>query len=38
MDYRLCVGVRVLITKSEIFFFFFFFLIRRYIDIKRETP
>ena len=37
MDYRLCVGVRVLITKSEIFFFFFF-LIRRYIDIKRETP
>ena len=24
MDYRLCVGVRVLITKSEIFFFFFF--------------
>ena len=37
MDYRLCVGVRVLITKSEIFFFFFF-SIRRYIDIKRETP
>ena len=25
MDYRLCVGVKVLITKSEIFFFFFFF-------------